>query len=204
MIVPLRNQANPVQSIWQTVHRVENQTLHGVRRDIFNMEHLKPPTEMVFSTDDGSSIAEKWRCWRQAMELYLNLSISDKKKCAVFLYVIGSTGRDIYNSMVFGDEQDKINKKFEDYCKPKQNIAVERCKFNMRLQNKSETIDQFVTALRLLAKECNFKELHDELIRDRIVCGITSDRVKEQLLREQDLTTRQYTSVVRRRCPRNR
>ena len=168
------------------------------------MEHLKPPTEMVFSTDDGSSIAEKWRCWRQAMELYLNLSIpdkSDKEKCAVFLYVIGSTGRDIYNSMVFGnDEKDKINvlfKKFEDYCKPKQNIAVERYKFNMRLQDKSETIDQFVTALRLLAKECNFKELHDELIRDRIVCGITSDRVKERLLREQDLTLDKAIHICR-------
>ena len=92
-----------------------------------------------------------------------------------------------YNSMVFtSDEKDKIDvlfKKFEDYCKPKQNIAVECYKFNTRLQDKSETIDQFVTALQLLAKECHFKELQDELILDRIVCGITSDRVKERHLR---------------------
>ena len=98
------------------------------------------------------------------MELYLNLSIpdkSEKEKCAVFFYVIGSTGRDIYNSMVFtNDEKDKIDvlfTKFEDYCKPKQNVAVERYKFNSRLQEKSETIDQFVTALRLLANECHLK-----------------------------------------------
>eukprot|EP00731_Ephydatia_muelleri_P038974 Em1020g3a len=33
-----------------------------------------------------------------------------------------------------------------------------------------------------------FKNLEDELIRDRIVCGTNSERIKERLLREQDLT----------------
>ena len=45
-----------------------------------------------------------------------------------------------------------------------------------------------MTALRLIARNCEFKDLKDELIRDRIVCGTNSERIKERLLREQDLT----------------
>ena len=45
-----------------------------------------------------------------------------------------------------------------------------------------------MTELKLLAKNCEFGVLESELIRDRVVYGITSERVKERLLREQDLT----------------
>ena len=37
-------------------------------------------------------------------------------------------------------------------------------------------------------KNCSFGDLEDELIRDKIVCGVNSDDAKQQLLRVQDLT----------------
>ena len=46
------------------------------------------------------------------------------------------------------DEADKIETLFSKYCKPKQNVTIERCHFNTRVQ---ETIDQYVTELRLIA-----------------------------------------------------
>ena len=46
---------------------------------------------------------------------------------------------------------------------------MERYKFNTQMQAAEESIDQFVTALRLIAKDCDFKLLEDDLIRDRIV-----------------------------------
>ena len=61
-------------------------------------------------------------------------------------------------------------------------------KFNTRMQSAEECIDQFVTALRLIAKDCGFKLLKDDLIRDRIVCGTSSEMVNVHLLWEQDLT----------------
>ena len=65
---------------------------------------------------------------------------------------------------------------------------MERYKFNTRVQRSDETADQYVTELKLLAKNCEFGVLESELIRGRVVYGITSERVKERLLREQDLT----------------
>ena len=168
------------------------------------MERIKPPNEMDFSTMDGTSVAEKWRRWRQTMELFIELSMSgksEKEKCSAFLYIIGQAGRDIFNAFVLtAEERDKVKilfAKFENYCKPKRNVTVERYKFNTRMQAAEESIDQFVTALRLIAKDCDFKLLEDDLIRDRIVCGTNSDRVKEHLLREHDLTLDKAINICR-------
>ncbi len=43
-----------------------------------------------------------------------------------------------------------------------------------------------MTELRKLAKSCEFAQLHDSLMKDRIVCGIHSAEVKARLLREEE------------------
>ena len=76
------------------------------------MEQLKPLGEIDFTITDSVTLAEKWRRWRQTMELYLNLSIpdtSEKEKCSIFLYLIGQTGSYIHSTMTLTNkEKDKI------------------------------------------------------------------------------------------------
>ena len=60
-----------------------------------------------------------------------------KEKCGTFLYMIWQTSRDIYNTMTFGEEKEKLDvlfTKFETDCKLKHNITVERYRFNMHTQ----------------------------------------------------------------------
>eukprot|EP00731_Ephydatia_muelleri_P013912 Em0007g1222a len=146
------------------------------------MNLLKAPSELDLSTTDSVSIPEKWRKWRQAMELYIEFSLaeeSEKEQCCAFLYLIGQSGRDVHSTMKFtNEEKDKVSvlfKKFDEYCRAKQNVTMERYKFNMRNQGKDETVNQYITVLRLLAKNCTFGPLEDEMIRD-------------SLLREQELS----------------
>ena len=119
-----------------------------------DQQFVRPPPEMDFSTTEGANVAEKWRKWKKTMELYLKLVMSEKPekdKCDAFLYIIGQTGRDIYDTLTFAeDERGKLDilfAKFEAYCKPKQNITIERFRFNTRVQEANETIDQYVTEL---------------------------------------------------------
>jgi len=105
------------------------------------MDHLKPLPELDFLTTSPMTIAEKWWQWKQTMQLFIELSMKDrseKEKCSAFLYTIGQAGRDIHNTMTLtDDERDKIDilfTKFEAYCKPKQNVMIERYRFNMRIQ----------------------------------------------------------------------
>ena len=70
-------------------------------RDI-EMEHIKPPNEMDFSKMDGTSVAEKWRRWRQTMELFIELSMSDKpkRKNAVRFYILSVRRDGTYSTLL--------------------------------------------------------------------------------------------------------
>ena len=98
------------------------------------------------------------------MEIFKTFGLSDKERVNVEVVI----------------------KKFEEYCTPIKNVTYERHVFNTRAQGATEGIDAYVTELRKLARNCEFGELHDSLIRDRIVCGIRSNKVRERLLRDKD------------------
>ncbi|CAB4013810.1 Hypothetical predicted protein [Paramuricea clavata] len=74
---------------------------------------------------------------------------------------------------------------------------MQRYKFNKRVQGETESVDQYVTELRLLAKNCRFGELQEELIRDRIICGIKANRLQARMLREDDLTLDKAISICK-------
>ena len=47
---------------------------------------------------------------------------------------------------------------------------------------------QFVTELKRLSEYCSFGETLDEMLRDRLVCGVRDSRLQRRLLTEKDLT----------------
>lgn len=76
----------------------------------------------------------------------------------------------------------------EQYFKPAKNVIYERYLFGCCKQEEGEPIDCFVTRLRKKAATCEYGALRDELIRDKIVIGITNENTRRRLLREKDLT----------------
>ena len=82
---------------------------------------------------------------------------------------------------------DSVIEKFNSYCNPKKNETYERYVFHSRKQLQGEPIEQFVTDLKLKAQTCQFENPKDSMIRDRLVLGVTNTRVRERLLREENL-----------------
>lgn len=72
--------------------------------------------------------------------------------------------------------------------KPKPLVIAERFKFHHRNQKEGETVAQYVAALRKLTEHCDFKDYLDEVLRDRLVCGLRSEVIQRKLLSEKDLT----------------
>eukprot|EP00057_Strongylocentrotus_purpuratus_P002379 XP_003724411.1 PREDICTED: uncharacterized protein LOC100889241 [Strongylocentrotus purpuratus] len=66
----------------------------------------------------------------------------------------------------------------------------------MRQQVGGETLEQYVTELKLLAANCNFNDLRDSLIRDRIIFGI-QDGLRTRLLRESELMLDKCLQICR-------
>lgn len=172
------------------------------------MEQLKPLNSLSF---DGN-LAENWRTWIQKFELYLIATgIAEKSKkvnCATFLHVAGDDAIKVFNTIkmwfntikVFDkdvDGYDGLKDLFKNYCEPRKNITYLRHVFFTRLQGPSETIDAYVTDLKNKAKDCEFAQLTDELIKDRIVCGIINNAVRARLLRETDLDLTKAVDIFR-------
>ncbi len=93
------------------------------------------------------------------------------------------------------EDSECMKMKFREICNPQQNKKMERHKFHYRNQKQGETIESFISDLRIKAKACHYGELTDEIICDRILCGINSESLKKTLLRDSDLSLTKAISI---------
>ena len=107
-------------------------------------------------------------------------------------YCMGDKADDILTSFGLSEEQARcyatVKEQFDKHFIPRRNIIFERARFNSRKQEEDETVDAFVTALHGLAEHCNYGNLHNEMIRDRVVVGIRDVRLSERLQLDAKLT----------------
>jgi len=159
------------------------------------------PSPMNFSGNK----AQNWKLWHQKFTKYLLITLKNKlnqkAKTAMLLNCIGEEGVRIFKTFSFLDRNDVVNydlvvQKFEDYCEPQKNIIYERFKFYKCVQKPEQTFDQFLTELKCLASSCEFVNL-DEMIRDRVVMGISNVPMQERLIRESNLTLKKATDLCR-------
>ena len=70
----------------------------------------------------------------------------------------------------------------------KDHFEPKRFTFHRRNQRPGETIAEYDTALRKLAVTCEFEAYLEEALRDRFVCGLSSEAIQRRLLSEPKLT----------------
>ena len=75
------------------------------------------------------------------------------------------------------EDPDLLITKFRELCNLQTNIIVERHKFNTRNQKEGETTEAYITDLKKLGNQCEYGNLKNELIRDRIVCGLKNENI---------------------------
>ena len=135
------------------------------------------PTQLDLKSRNKSkaqkNFLQKWKNYETASDLN---GKSDEKRTAILLTLIGDDALTVYNTFQWDDPSnskkiDLVIQKFEEYCNPRQNIAYERYLFNSRQQHKFESMEEYLTQLRILAISCEFGRLEDSLIRDRIICA---------------------------------
>ena len=147
--------------------------------------------------------------WKRFKRLWTNYEVasrlqtqSTELRTATLLTCIGPDVLDIYDGLPFASEDEKTNidkvlELLEKYCVGETNETYERYLFNQREQESGESFDTYLTNLRSLAQTCNFGELKDNLIRDRIVIGIRDNGTRKKLLAESKLTLDKCTNICR-------
>lgn len=140
-------------------------------------------------------LVNNWEFFKQQWNDYEIVTGLRQKDAAVRLATLRSVmGRDclqIFLNLKLSEADKKDTGKcleaLENYFKPKRNVVYERYMFNSSVQESEESINSFLTRLRKLAASCEFGELTDQLIRDRLVVGLRDSVMKARLLRESKL-----------------
>ena len=150
---------------------------------------VPPPTAMNIKGDVDSN----WKMFKQSWEYYsqgAELSEKDKTvQVGILCSVMGSDCLRIMNSLTTLTDQDKkdparIIAELSNHFEPQKHVLFERYKFNSANQSDAETVDQYVMRLRQLAKSCEYGNLEESLIRDRLVMGTHDARSRDRLLRD--------------------
>ena len=117
------------------------------------------------------------------------------------IYAMGDQADDILRSFALSEEHRKdyatVKSTFDKHFVPRRNVIFERAKFNQRIQQEGEPVESFITALYALAEHCGYGELHDDMIRDRIVVGIRNSALSEKLQLDPELTLAKAATQVR-------
>ena len=133
---------------------------------------VSPPESFTFSRP------EEWHKWSRRFERYRQVSgLLDQSEGQVNIYSMRDEVEDIFHLFGLSDanrkKYDIVKKRFDDHFIPTHDTIFERARFNHRVQEEGESVDAFITDFYTLAEHCNYKDLRDDLIRDRIVVGIT-------------------------------
>ena len=110
------------------------------------------------------------------------------KRRAILLTSIGSNCFRILKDLAFPDAPntktfDQLATLLREHFKPTRLKIAERYRFHSAVQQQGQSIADFVRELKKLAGTCEFtnEQLNDNL-RDRFICGLRSQHVKQKLL----------------------
>ncbi|KAL0860168.1 hypothetical protein ABMA27_010475 [Loxostege sticticalis] len=149
---------------------------------------LTPPLPFKYdeSSMDTSGRNEDWTRWKKGFEIYFKACQLKEKspeiQINILLHIIGER---------------TVHRHIGEHFKVKKNVTVERHKFFTRGQFENESIDQYIFELRKLALSCEFNDLMEDLIKDRLVCGVNDAGIRERLLREEKLTLENAQEICR-------
>ena len=160
---------------------------------------------------DPTNTSVRWTQWIQRFNTYLVASnVKDTaRKRALLLYQAGPEVHEIFKTLpdtCLTQETRKITKllsmpslhilKFE----PEKNRIYQTYMFKQASQQDNETIDEFHTRLRRLAKHCEFVDVEFE-IKMQIVCNGTSSRLRKKALKESNYSLKDMLSMVENQKP---
>ena len=122
---------------------------------------------------------------------------------STLLYAMGEDAEDTLLSTNPSEEErgsyEQVIAKFDAFFQVRRNLIFERARFNKRHQTEGESVEQFITGLYSLAEQCDFGDLKEMMIRNRIVIGIRDKALSERLQLDTELTLDKAKCLVRQR-----
>ena len=115
------------------------------------------------------------------------------RRRAIFLSAVGVSTyrllRNLVSPRIPGEvPYDHLMQALTAHFCPAPSEIVQRYKFHCLFRQQGQSVAAFVAELRAGVEFCNFGTSLEEIIRDRLVCGISDEQIQRRLLSENKLT----------------
>ena len=132
------------------------------------------------------TVNQRWHLWIERFENFLIVSSVSgaKKKKAMLLHYAGESVFEMYKQMESydpNDNYDDVKRKLNEHFEINKNADVLRMNFRRAVQFEEESLDEFHSRLKKLAKHCTFENLTSE-IREQIIQNCYSSRLRRKIL----------------------
>ncbi len=153
---------------------------------------------------DDPDLPNAIQIFKQQCELYFSVKgTNQQKQVDHILLFTGPTGIRMYNSWSLPEEDKKnpavVWAKFLEQIKPKDNFRVARLYLQKFKQQPNESIDDFVSRIKLQAFRCSFSDAElSERVIEQIIAGTRHADLQKQLLaKDNTLTLAQAIDLAR-------
>ena len=156
------------------------------------MQSITPPP-LPFLQHPGDPPLE-WKMWLRSFNAYLGAIDAQKfrpeRKKNILYYHLGIEGQNVFDHLPEYNPTEEENldeyqiavAQLSSYFSKTKNLVVHRYKFFTRSQKPEESIDTFITSLKMLAATCEFENFTSQLIRDQLIARCSCRKIQERLL----------------------
>ena len=146
---------------------------------------------------------ESWDSYTERLEFYFQANdiAEQAKKKAILLTMCGAETYKLISNLIMPkspreESYENIVEAVKAHIDPTPSIALIRYKFHQTIRRPGETVSAYVNFLRQLAKNCEFENSLDDMLRDRLVCGINNEHIQKRLFAEPKLTFQKALQIA--------
>ena len=126
--------------------------------------------------------------------------LKDKQRAGLIINWLGREATQILTSVEADTgTTDEVFDALEKVFKPESNQTMAHFKFRNMKQNVHQSVDTYMSQLRLALPECKFKNDSDDLLKDQFIFGIHNKEIQDHLLGEISETDNSVKSLYEAR-----
>lgn len=148
---------------------------------------------------------KKWSAFSSQLDAFMILNdITDEdKKAALLLTKLSS---EVFAEVkaacepqeILKVKYDDLNSKLKEIYEPEKNECLLRIAFKDRKQKNTESIQEYILALRNLAQKCKFSQTElDNNLKDQLIGGVRSELIRYELLKQSSLELKKFIEVAK-------
>lgn len=184
------------------LRQMKNQTDNTAALKVSPNVPLPPPLAIDGDSEENFAFFESnWRNYATAVGMDKWPETENPKKVSFLLSVVGTAALKRYSNFELTEEDkcnpDAVLKAIKKRVVHSRNIILDRLEFFTCGQLSSESIDDFVYRLKMLAKSCKFGQLENDMLTFKIVTSNKWPHLKTKMLTITNITTEKAIDLCR-------